>query len=575
MKTILAALQRAPKRAAGLMVVAAALIVPASLLAWGPSTRPTYTMEKPADHVVFNSITNNPKHGDERNFVQIREADGKYGEEVQLQPGKEYEVYVFYHNNAKSYLNSAENQYKGIAIDAKMRVRMPGIVKKGEKARFTGIVSASNAQPKEVWDEAWGTNASAADIGLRIMPGSAKITNLGKTNGQTMPNSLFTDEGAPLGFDELNGKVPGCNEFSGYVTFRFKAVQPNFSVTKQVSKAKQNSFSKEIAVNAGETVDYKIEYKNTGTVQQDNVVIKDVLPKGVSYIPGSTHVATSSTGGKWKNITDDGVVANGINIGSYAPGGNAFVAFSAKVTDLSVLECGDNKLVNTVHAITENGSKHDTATVTVKKECETKATYTCDMLAVHKLSDTRFSFETGYKVDGGTFAHVTYIVRDANGKQIATLKGNPNKVEYTQETAGKYSVEAIVSFTVKGKEVTASSDNCKKEFTVPTPPTPPTPDVVEVCRLSDKKIVTIDKSELEKHKDRYSTNLDDCKSTPIEKKEFCTVPGKEHLPKDSPECFETPSELPKTGGLDATAFLGLGAMTISIGYYIASRRSIG
>ncbi|MDO4684635.1 MAG: hypothetical protein Q4B06_02935 [Candidatus Saccharibacteria bacterium] len=616
MKTILAALRRAPKRAAGLLVLVAAVAVPASLFAWGPASRPTYTLEKPADHVVFNSITNNKKHGDERNFVQIREAGGKYGEEVQLTPGKEYEVYAFYHNNAKSHLNDAAHNYKGMAVDAKMRIQLPGTVKKGEKARITSIISASNAQPKEVWDEAYGVNNTAGDAALRIVPNSAKITNLGKTNGQPLPNELFTT-GALLGYDKLDGKVPGCNEFSGYITFRFKVVQPGFKVTKQVSKAQQNKYTKQVAVHAGETVDYKISYHNTGTVQQNNVVIRDVLPKGVSYIPGSTHVSNSTTNHQWKKIADDGVVSErGINLGSYAPNGGLFLKFSAKVTDLAALDCGDNSLVNTAYAQTENGSKQDTATVTVKKECSTPASYHCGVLTAQVLSDTRFKFNTSYEVKGGTFKHIVYAVRDAQGKEVAKLTGKPTMAEYEQTNPGKYTVEATAVFMVDGKEVTASGPKCTTDIVVPKAPTPPAPEKVKVCRLSDKKIVEVEKKELSANPASYSTNLDDCKETVVEKeievcdlttktfpvkikesafdaskhsknaadcaaaplepkKEMCTVPGKEHLPKNSPDCIELPSELPKTGGLDAAALLGLSAMTISLGYYLASRRNIG
>ena len=42
-----------------------------SVLAYGPE-RPTFTGEKPADYVTFNSITNNKYYGDERNFVTIK-----------------------------------------------------------------------------------------------------------------------------------------------------------------------------------------------------------------------------------------------------------------------------------------------------------------------------------------------------------------------------------------------------------------------------------------------------------------------------------------------------------------------
>ena len=204
MKKLFAAIRRAPKRAAALAVVAAAVLVPAALFAWGPD-RPTFTMANPAPYVTFNSITDNPTHGDERNFVQIKEAsaaNSTYGENVTLTPGKEYEVYVYYHNNASSNLNDENSQFKGIAKDAFMRVQMPATVAAGEKARFTGFVGASNANPAQVWDEAYGTSASA--VALRYVPDSAVIHSNGAVNGKKLPNNLYTT-GTPLGYDALDG----------------------------------------------------------------------------------------------------------------------------------------------------------------------------------------------------------------------------------------------------------------------------------------------------------------------------------------------------------------------------------
>ena len=68
------------------------LLAGSSVFAGGPANRPTFTSANPADHVVFNAITDNPVYGDERNFVLIREAgQGAYQNEIKLQPGKEYE----------------------------------------------------------------------------------------------------------------------------------------------------------------------------------------------------------------------------------------------------------------------------------------------------------------------------------------------------------------------------------------------------------------------------------------------------------------------------------------------------
>lgn len=370
MKQLLAAFKRSPKGSAALLTIAAAVIVPATLFSWGPASRPTYTIEKPAPHVTFNSITNNPRHGNELNFVQIREAGtSKYVEEVNLTPGKEYEVRVYYHNNAASNLNGEDYTGKGVAQDAAMRVQMPASVKAGEKARFTGIVSASNAQPKEVWDEAYGKSDSA--VALRYVQGSAKIGNFGKTNGATLPDSLVST-GVKLGFDKLDGKVPGCNEYAGYVTYRFKVDQPNFSVEKQVSAHGKNSFGETTNAKAGDKVDFRVVYKNTGTTQQNNVVVKDQLPQGLSYVAGTTQLASSASNGKYAKVSDNLTTASGINIGSYAPNGNAYVKFTAQVSDASKLECGLNKLTNKAIVETANGGRTDTAEVVVEKKCDTK-----------------------------------------------------------------------------------------------------------------------------------------------------------------------------------------------------------
>ena len=77
-------------RAAAVAALAFAVVaVPAGLLAWGPS-RPTFTMANPAPYVTFNSITDATNYGDERNFVMIQGADGKYTDDVTIENGKEY-----------------------------------------------------------------------------------------------------------------------------------------------------------------------------------------------------------------------------------------------------------------------------------------------------------------------------------------------------------------------------------------------------------------------------------------------------------------------------------------------------
>lgn len=417
MKSVLSAIMRNPKGMAAVIMVMAAILVPLGLKAWGNANRVTFTAEKPASYVTFNSITNTQGYGDERNFVRIREMGANFGEEVNLASGKEYEVKVFYHNNAAANLGL-------VATNATMRVQMPSTVKSGEKARITGFVSAANAKHldangnnlgNQVWDEVY-LNAKNGDFALRYVPNSAVITNRGALNGQHVAETLYTT-GAKLGYDKFDGNLPGCNEYAGYVTFRVKAVQPNFEITKQVSLAGAKQYGKKLAVNAGDKVEYKIHYKNTGSMQQDNVIIKDKLPAGLSIVPGTTY---ASFGGKWTAVKNDDVVRRGINVGSYAPNGGVYVKFTAHVaTNDSLATCGLNTIVNTATAETENGSKSDTATVMVTKKCQDAPVKACDLTANkvvmidnNKLSDSRYTQD---------LAKCTAKVCDLTTKKVVTV----------------------------------------------------------------------------------------------------------------------------------------------------------
>ena len=188
---------------------------------YGPE-RETFTGEIPAHYVTFNSIVNNPHMGDERNFVRIREAGvGNYRDCITILPGKEYEVWTHYHNNAAAPLNDKTHHYKGVALDTKLRCTCPRIVKKGQQLRVLSEISASNATPEKVWDSA-GIISEENDVKISYILGSARISSNGKINGMGLPADKLFSEGANLGYDSLNGAVPGCTEFSGNVVYKFK-----------------------------------------------------------------------------------------------------------------------------------------------------------------------------------------------------------------------------------------------------------------------------------------------------------------------------------------------------------------
>ncbi len=360
-------IRRAPKRLAAVVaVIAAAIIIPTAALAWGPE-RPTYTMASPSDHVVFNSITDNPNIGDERNFVGIREVGSAnvWYDDMNVAAGKEYLVRMYVHNNAASNLNlEAQN------VTAKFN--LPTTT--GTSIQVNGFLSASNIGAKagvagsygEVYDHA--TFTSEDNFNLSYVGGSLKYeNNVFGPAGTPLPESIFTSTGAQLGYNQLDGKIPGCLQYAGYVTFKVKpqfAETTDFTLSKKVSKHGENTWVDNYQAQPGEVVDFILAYRNTGSAQQNDVTFRDTLPAGLTYVPGST---------KWNNNATDNnnlVTGVGINVGSYATGANAWTTFSATVGSKEALGCGEHSFVNWGKVTTGGYSVRDDATVNVNVECQ-------------------------------------------------------------------------------------------------------------------------------------------------------------------------------------------------------------
>lgn len=467
MGKLIATLKRFPKRTSAIIaVVAAAVVIPATLFAWGPG-RATFTEQNPAPYVTFNSITNNSAYGDERNFVTVKDASntqpGAWSDKVTVQPGKEYVVRMYVHNNAADNL-------KLVAENVRASASVPTTT--GKTVPISGFVSSSNANPAKVWDDVELT--SDKDFNLAYVPGSATFHNnsVGKNpEGAKLSDDITTSTGALLGYDKLDGKVPGCYQYSGYVYFKVKpqfGENPNFTTSKLVSKKGENKWVENYQAQPGETVDYLLNYKNTGDTYQENVHIKDTLPAGMTYVAGSSTLGNAANPSGIK--TNDGVTTTGLNVGTYQPGANAWIIFSAKAPAEKDLECGDNKLKNVVRTTASGHYKEDDAFVSLKKECQPDCKYSCDLLKVDKLSDTSFKFTTTTTEQSATFKKVTYIIRNEQGTEVDRKESTAKTLDYTRTTVGKFTVEAVVTFTVNGQDKTATSANCKRPFEVTEAP---------------------------------------------------------------------------------------------------------
>jgi uncharacterized repeat protein (TIGR01451 family) len=395
--------QYAPHRVYALVLIGIGVIgLGIATFAYGPE-RPTYTIEQPADHITFNSITNNPQWGDERNMVLVRPAESTsnndWRDNLDVEAGKEYTVKMIVHNNAADNLNM-------VATNTRVNVAVPSTT--NTSAVIQGAVMADNATPNRVWDHVTLNSSSKFNVGY--VPGSTRYyNNINNTSGFTLPDAITTASGTPVGYESMNGNLPGCFQYSGFVYFKVKVtgVNPDFSVTKQVRAHGTTGWQKSITAKPGDSVDYLISYKNVGQTDQGNVVAKDTLPSGISYTAGSTKL-TNTTNPSGLTTPDTLTAGNGVNIGSYAPGGAAYMTFTSKIGDNDSLpQCGNNILRNTAYVETDNGTKQDTADVTVNKECKDKASYSCDALQANKISQLEYSFNVNLTGNKATAKEVT------------------------------------------------------------------------------------------------------------------------------------------------------------------------
>lgn len=364
----------------------AAVVVPALVSAWGDNGggRPTYTIKQINEgaidnKIVFNSIVDSndnltPKQqesgvvlplSDERNFVGARLDNGNHGKknvwngnEIVAEEGKTYLVRLYVHNNnPKGTAKTAEN--------VTTRLSLPTVASKN--ARVDGFISSSNATPSLYWDSV--TFKSNRNFYLDYVKGSALFENnaIGKNNGVQLPDSLIKG-GTKIGYDKLDGRIPGCYGYAGYVTIRVKPVFENTSIEKKVRLKGTKPWHKTIDAKVGDEVEFQIHYKNNNSSAVDNVTVSDSLPNNMKYVAGSTKLF-NTTAPNGMSTQDEGLTKGGVGIGGYAVNGDGYVRFTAKIVDKDLI-CGSNRLINWAKASANGFAVLDYADVFVNKTCK-------------------------------------------------------------------------------------------------------------------------------------------------------------------------------------------------------------
>jgi uncharacterized repeat protein (TIGR01451 family) len=475
-----------PRMSKKVLVVAAAAVTTLGVVgiasAWYPE-RPTYTIEKPAPHVTFNSITNNPNYGDERTFFDAKNAAntslGGFVDKANVKDGQEILLRVYVHNNAADNLNGTNFTGKGVAKNTKVRIHLP--TDTAQALRANAYISADNAKPLVVSDTVDMVGQNGSNFKVEYVPGSAIQYTNAMPKGMKLSDSIV-GSGAQIGYNKLDGIVPGCFQYTSIVTIKVKVKAPSYSVQKTVRHEGQTSadWKETIKTQPGKNVEWRVEFKNIGSTELKQVKVVDQVPAGLTVVPGSVKLYN----GNYPNgytYPDTAIQSNGkqvnVNIGNYNPGINAFVLFKTKVPESKDLECGVNKFTNIAYATPEGfGAVNDGADVTVDgKECDNpKPQYSCDLVTLEQLGGRKVKATVGATaINGATVKNYVYDFGDGSDKLVT----DKTSAEYTYAKDGDYVVRVAVNVTVDGKDQLIESDKCAAPITFESgkPVTPETP----------------------------------------------------------------------------------------------------
>lgn len=115
---------------------------------------------------------------------------------------------------------------------------------------------------------------------------------------------------------------------------------------------------------AGDTLEYKIVFRNTGLGNADSVTISDVLPANVSYIVGTTVISQVDSA---ERSLADGITGNGVTVNVPA-GSYGYIKFKV-ITSAGI--AGGEILINTAHLKYASKDASDTASTKIKVKSAT------------------------------------------------------------------------------------------------------------------------------------------------------------------------------------------------------------
>ncbi|CAN5420092.1 hypothetical protein BH10PAT3_BH10PAT3_2470 [soil metagenome] len=473
----------------GLAIVAAVAIPAAARVShakagYGPDRPRIYDWNVEADRTgaltpTFNSFINTPVYGDERNFTRVapvvagqNAVDADYSHEnVSANADGEYWVRVYVHNNANQDLNDAAHNFVGVATNTKVRVAIADGQANG--VDVMGYISADNATPERIWDSGTLVN-DTQKFSVTYENGSAMIVNQAHLTGAPLSDDVMSANGTQIGYDQMDGKLPGCFQYSAYVFVKVKVNTPKTQIAKTVRITGADTWVDTQAVKPGDKISYQLAFSNKGSAVADNVTVRDALPNGLTLDPGSiTYVSPTYPNGKI--LPDTALTSGGTNVTSLAPGAEVAIYYRAVVGQPADDTC---EIVNTAFVKSDSSAENsDTAKVTYDQALCKKpvVSYECTLLAL--TQDKTNSHKVVTNITAGhdsTTKVASYVIDFGDGTTPITTNTNP--YTYTYQKDGTFNIVAKVNFTLADTtpKNNIAGDKCIGRITTTTVSTPTT-----------------------------------------------------------------------------------------------------
>jgi uncharacterized repeat protein (TIGR01451 family) len=240
---------------------------------------------------------------------------------------------------------------------------------------------------------------------------------------------------------------------------------PSYTLNKEVAVKGSAIYSKDVTVDAGGHVVYRITVKSTGTAPVTNLVVNDVLPSHVTYV-SNTLTRDGTT------VAGTGFFGTGVTVSSLAAGATTVFQFEAIVGADDLTTCTAASL-NNVSNTTATSLPGNSSSANVNEQCVTVPV--CTDLDITKgdnrlVTVSQFTFAA----HGATFKNAVINW----GDNTATLPlPDANSVvgqKHSFAADQNYTVSVAITFTQNGKDVVATGANCEKpvSFTTTPPATP-------------------------------------------------------------------------------------------------------